>query len=268
MTRRERLEARAERRREWATKREAHSAAEFDKARRAVDGIPFGQPILVGHHSEKRHRAALERQDTAMRRACESADMAKRHASAAAGIDDALSRSIFSDDDNAAEECERRAAEIDADAALSVEINKAWRKHGPAGKRPDSNALHAALVALGCSESVISEQVRTMRVCPHLKAPMFSGNARANARRYRERAKAIRAQAARVAEAAEAPGGLTIKRNGPLGDHACITFPDYPGREIVQALKAAGFWWNRPSWHGPAAKIPARVLDMEGGASC
>jgi hypothetical protein len=27
----------------------------------AVEGIPLGQPILVGHHSEKRHRAALKK---------------------------------------------------------------------------------------------------------------------------------------------------------------------------------------------------------------
>ncbi|MGD9101019.1 MAG: DUF3560 domain-containing protein, partial [Anaerolineae bacterium] len=30
-------------------------------SRDAVEGIPLGQPILVGHHSERRHRRALER---------------------------------------------------------------------------------------------------------------------------------------------------------------------------------------------------------------
>lgn len=33
----------------------------YRAARREASGIPFGQPILVGHHSEKRHRAALKR---------------------------------------------------------------------------------------------------------------------------------------------------------------------------------------------------------------
>ncbi|MGH7327645.1 MAG: DUF3560 domain-containing protein, partial [Polyangiaceae bacterium] len=30
-------------------------------ARERADRIPFGQPILIGHHSEKRHRRDLER---------------------------------------------------------------------------------------------------------------------------------------------------------------------------------------------------------------
>lgn len=36
---------------------------------RAVEGIPLGQPIMVGHHSEKRHRKALERAQNAASKA-------------------------------------------------------------------------------------------------------------------------------------------------------------------------------------------------------
>lgn len=59
MTRRERLERRAERRREWAESRDRKSAAAFESARKLTDGIPLGQPILVGHHSEKPEREIL-----------------------------------------------------------------------------------------------------------------------------------------------------------------------------------------------------------------
>lgn len=34
-------------------------------------GIPFGQPILVGHHSERGHRKIIERADNAMRKSIE-----------------------------------------------------------------------------------------------------------------------------------------------------------------------------------------------------
>lgn len=261
MGRRERLEARAERRREWAEKRATAHDAEHRKARAAVEGIPFGQPVLVGHHSEGRHRRALERCDNAIGRAVAHADMQHKHESAARGIEQQLSRSIFSDDENAAEECERKAAEIDAGADVGVKINAAWRKHGPRGKKPDAEALRAALAALGCTEQEIASQVRTMTQCHWLKGPMFSGNARANARRYRERAKAIRAQAARIAEAEAAPGGVLLKLS-PDGEQATVTFPDYPGRETVQALKAAGFWWSRPSWYGATEKVPACVREL------
>jgi hypothetical protein len=50
----------------------AKAEAESDKAHGAVAGIPFGQPILVGHHSERRHRAALKRSDAAMGRAVQA----------------------------------------------------------------------------------------------------------------------------------------------------------------------------------------------------
>ena len=51
---RERLRAAAEKARERS---EQHSKAAHD----VIDHIPFGQPILVGHHSEKAHRNALKR---------------------------------------------------------------------------------------------------------------------------------------------------------------------------------------------------------------
>lgn len=42
MTRRERMEARLERREAWAAARDSRAAAGFSAARRAVDGIPPG----------------------------------------------------------------------------------------------------------------------------------------------------------------------------------------------------------------------------------
>lgn len=36
-----------------------------------ADAIPFGQPILIGHHSEKRHRAAVDKIDRGMRKTVE-----------------------------------------------------------------------------------------------------------------------------------------------------------------------------------------------------
>lgn len=47
--------------------RDAENAAE--SVRRIADGIPFGQPILVGHHSERHARRDAEKIETGMRRA-------------------------------------------------------------------------------------------------------------------------------------------------------------------------------------------------------
>lgn len=110
-TRRERLERKIEKRAEWAEKAEARSTQRYNAARAATEHIPFGQPILVGHHSEGRHRAAIKRSDTNMRKACEESTLAKHHESKAEGLARQLDRSIFSDDENAIEAIEVRIAE-------------------------------------------------------------------------------------------------------------------------------------------------------------
>lgn len=65
----ERAEERADRFGDYSDKR----ASDAESARKAVsaiaDGIPFGQPILVGHHSERRARKNAERIENGMRRA-------------------------------------------------------------------------------------------------------------------------------------------------------------------------------------------------------
>jgi hypothetical protein len=65
----DRAEQRADRFEVYSDKR----AADADRARDAVsaiaDNIPFGQPILVGHHSEKHARRDAEKIDNGMRKA-------------------------------------------------------------------------------------------------------------------------------------------------------------------------------------------------------
>ena len=55
-TTRERREARLEKRRTWAETRSAQAESSHARARERASVIPFGQPILVGHHSEGRDR--------------------------------------------------------------------------------------------------------------------------------------------------------------------------------------------------------------------
>ena len=39
-------------------------------------------------------------------------------------------------------------------------------------------------------------------------------------------------------------------------DSASVAFPDFPGREIVDAFKSAGFYYAGKAWHGKLATIP------------
>jgi protein-L-isoaspartate O-methyltransferase len=65
----DRAEQRAERFEDYSDKRAADAESARDGVAAIADNIPFGQPILVGHHSEKRARKDAERIENGMRRA-------------------------------------------------------------------------------------------------------------------------------------------------------------------------------------------------------
>jgi hypothetical protein len=75
----ERAEVRAER----AEDRADAAGEEWERRHRASDAItehiPFGQPILVGHHSEKRHRRDLERSNAHLDKAVAAAEKRKHY---------------------------------------------------------------------------------------------------------------------------------------------------------------------------------------------
>ena len=65
----ERAAERAERFDEYADKRSTEAEAAHTEVDRIAGGIPFGQPILVGHHSERRARKDAQRIQDGMRKA-------------------------------------------------------------------------------------------------------------------------------------------------------------------------------------------------------
>lgn len=65
----ERAEERAERFGDYQEKRTADAEAARKAVARIADNIPFGQPILVGHHSERHARKDAERIENGMRKA-------------------------------------------------------------------------------------------------------------------------------------------------------------------------------------------------------
>jgi hypothetical protein len=75
----ERAEERAEYREELAAKRTRDADAARAASDAISDGIPFGQPILVGHHSERRARRDVARMHAHMGRSRDMAVRAEYH---------------------------------------------------------------------------------------------------------------------------------------------------------------------------------------------
>jgi len=255
MNTRERLEARQERREDWATGREAKAETAFNLAdlSESASGIPFGQPILVGHHSERRHRNVIKKAHAAMGRAVESHDMAEHHRSKAAGIQRTLDRSIFSDDDNAIEGIDKRIAARDAERKQNTAINKIIRRKPKNECTPEKID---AFGAMGIKEATAAK----------LFVPDFAGrvgipsyvnaNLGGNISSDRKRIVNIKARQEKTQAAEESENGISIiERNG----WCVVTFAEKPEYSVIKTLKAAGFRWSQGSWMGSREKLPAGI---------
>ena len=179
MTRRERMERRKERREEWAEKARARAEARFGGVSAIADQIPLGQPILVGHHSERRARKDAERIRNGMDKGVQESRLADRHESKAKGIDAALDRTIFSDDHDAADRLRERIAKNVEEADRYKAINRAWRK---------SKGDLDALIADGTVPPALAKVIaRTMELCPWMRKPFDTTNVNSRIRTDRKR---------------------------------------------------------------------------------
>ena len=127
-TYRERREAKAERLREWSEKRAAKATVDLGRGHQMFDAIPFGQPILVGHHSERGDRAYRGRAGAAIDRGLEHQAKAQDFERRADGIESQLKGSIYRDDPDAIEQLEERIAGLEAERDRVKAYNATCRK--------------------------------------------------------------------------------------------------------------------------------------------
>jgi hypothetical protein len=73
----------AERYQSWANSREKKSNEYYQASQEGKDFLALGEPIKIGHHSEKRHRALFERNYNRMAKSVENSKIAEQHQSKA-----------------------------------------------------------------------------------------------------------------------------------------------------------------------------------------
>lgn len=71
--------AKAERYQSWAIARERKSNEYYEASKEGKDFLSLAEPIKVGHHSEKRHRALIDRNWERMRKSVENEKIAEEH---------------------------------------------------------------------------------------------------------------------------------------------------------------------------------------------
>lgn len=224
------MESRLQRRLDWAESRKAKAEQGFAKAEAIASNIPMGQPILVGHHSERHHRRDIARIDSGIRQGVESSKMAAHHEQKADGIAAQLERSVFSDDADAVAQLEARIAEREAERDRIKAYNASCRS----GK-PDISLLQGG-------------RARCLT------------NLGAKIRHDRERIEEIKRQAGNRLAAANAGG--VIVRISEKHNWATVVFAEKPDRSIIDALKSAGFGWGAGQWGGYADRLPGCVREL------
>lgn len=145
-TYRDRRLAKADRLREWADSREAKAEAARARVDEIAGMIPMGQPILVGHHSEGRHRRDADRIHNGMRQAIEHQAKADEFRRRADEIEKAASRSVYSDDPDAVAQLEERIAALEEEREIKKAANAKARKGLPVSEWGLSDELAAQAV--------------------------------------------------------------------------------------------------------------------------
>ncbi len=256
-TYRERRAARADRLREWADKRAAKSTQAFAGAKRIADGIPFGQPILVGHHSERRARRDQDRIYGGMAAGVAHADKAAEMAGKAAEIDRQADHAIYSDDHDAIERLTAKIAGLEDQRARMKAANAAYRK------------------AHGAELKALPSAYARSQAMPH--AAYELQNLGGNLSRLRERLRHLSGTPA--PDAATLPEGATAIERAGLVIHAGMTTPSRPGKAPrpvwtvsgnlaswrALLLKLDGNWYRGAFsfWDDPTDAIEAACLDAE-----
>jgi hypothetical protein len=238
MTYRERRQAKADRLREWAQKRNANAQA-------TINALPEYRHDWA-FITQPGHIPARARINRTMERVWESQNKADEMGSRAAGIESQLDSSIYSDDPDAIEAIEARIAENEAKRERMKLVNKLYKKadaDGLAAIGIDLEALKVRLAAAGAYWGS----------APHL--PYELTNLGARIRSDQKRLEEVEIRQNKTKQAAASDSGVVIAGT----DYISVTFAEKPDRDILDALRAADFRWSRGSWYGYRSKLPTEV---------
>lgn len=210
-----------------AKKAELESAASIDNAHKMASCIPMGQPILVGHHSEKSDRNYRARIHNKFGRGFKLAQKAEEYRSRAASID--KNNSIFSDDPQAIEKIGGKLAQLEARQERMKAANKLVKKNDRAG-----------LLDMGYTETQIT-RLFTPDFCGRIGYPDFEiTNNGSNIRRLKKRAEVVEKRQ-NTADFEETINGVKIEYC-PSENRIRVYFPtERVSRDVFMELKHGGF---------------------------
>lgn len=224
------LEARRQRLLNRAAGRLSEAAGQRQRGASMSSCIPMGQPILVGHHSEKRHRRDIDRIQRAYKRAFEAGQEAQELKRRAAAVGTA---GVSSDDPEAVTKLREKLVRLEEQRETKKRINKEFRKGGWAA-------------VTGLTDEEKASCARTMVLCnERVPYPSYSiTGLGANIRATKERIEQL-TQAAAAPDRAPLSGPGWMISEDRDANRVRIEFQLRQPDEVCKRLKSHGFHWNR-----------------------
>lgn len=231
----EKRAARIQRLIERARKKEAEANFRFEKSSKMASVIPFGQPILVGHHSERRDRNYRNKIAYNMDKGVElshEAEYLRERARAAEN-----NNAIFSDDPEAITKLREKLESLQKNQDLMKAVNAIVRKKNLTDEQKIEQIIKAGL------KEKYAADILQPDYCGRIGFPSFSlTNNNANIKRIKDRIAHL--EKLNAAETAEKKfGEVSIVEN--VEENRCqIFFPGKPSEAVRADLKSHGFRWS------------------------
>jgi len=222
----EKQEAKRERLRARAERKMTTGQNLIHRAHSELGQIPFGQPILVGHHSERPMRNMIARNHARIDRGFEEINRAREFDRRADAVG---TGGVSQDDPNAIAKLKVKLAEFQAEKTRWQAIIKAMRA---SVKHP------GALDLLNLTEG----ELRTIEHCPWY-AQRLSPNFNANIRRVEKRIAELEAKSQEIGRPDKVESWGKLTENKEINRLQFI-FPGKPSDTIISMLKASGFRWS------------------------
>lgn len=195
---------------ELSQKNHEKSKAGFKQAREMGDVIPFGQPILVGHHSEKGHRNLLKKIDNKMRKSIEDDKKGDYYDNKVKNLENPYA--ISQDDPEAIKKLKEKIADLEKD-------QKKWR------------AVKVNKNAKSCFD-LDSQNWKSVQL----------NSISAEIRRCKKRIEQLIAKS-QIEQVDETTNGINLVVDQDE-NRVMIYFPGKPDEEIRTKLKRNGFRWS------------------------
>ena len=228
-------EGRKDRMKARADKARAQSAASYSRAKSMASVIPFGQPILVGHHSESRDRRYRDKIHNTFGQSFELEAKADHYEQKAASVGEC---GIASNDPQAIAKLTQKLDNLKQSQETMKAVNKLIRSNK--GSRDE---LKKAIVEAGLLSKAMADQILTPDSASHTGFASYSlSNNNAEIRRIRQRIESLeRLRNSEPIDFSNSEFSMTID-NGRV----CIEFAGgKPTAEVRALLKSSAFKWSR-----------------------